>query len=178
MRPKQTKAELIAEVGALRERVAELEQQPLAHKRSNHLLRTFIDVLPHCGFSFDADGTVLEVLAGKNSPLHDDAPKLKGQALHDFLPQVDAEVLLAAIRGTIETGRKKSFEFEFSVLAGRRWFLAKTIAPKNGSTGRPTITCILEDITSKKVAENALKELQGELEQQTVAKQESEKRFP
>ena len=77
----------IAELEELRSRVDTPQSAPGRENRSTHLLRIFIDALPHYGFSFDADGRILEVLTGEK---HISARVLEGKLIREVVAAEDA----------------------------------------------------------------------------------------
>ena len=65
---KKTKAELIAENEAMSRRLQTLEDRPGQERRTNYLLRIFIDALTSFGFLFNADGRILQAITGDQNP--------------------------------------------------------------------------------------------------------------
>ena len=169
----RTKAELIAELEAMRHRMKTLEKRPGKENRSNYLLRIFIDSLPNFGFSFDADGRILQVLTG---PQLSETRVLEGRLLVDVLPQADAEELEAALRRTIETGEIQQFEFILSVMAGRRWYRVTTSLAPDQNGAEKIAVFLFQDITNEKLAEGVLKSAQLELETQKAERTNAEER--
>ena len=172
MGSKKTNAELIAEMGAMRHRLEALEKKKGNERRSNYLLRIFIDALPNFGFSFDAEIRILKVLTGSQIS---EAHALEGRFLAEVLPHEDAEHLENALRKTFETGEAQHFDFIMSILTGRRWYRVKSSLVANQDRDEKIAVLLFQDVTNEKLAEGVLKYAQLELAQQAEELRQSQK---
>ncbi len=170
---RQTKAQLIAELTMLRTRLDKLGQRPGGNKRKNHLLRLFIDSMPHFGFAIDGRGCFRQVLTGEKNVA---ARVLEGQLIREVLPADDAKVLQDAVRKTLKTGESQSFEFIMTVLAGRRWFEVHTAVIQSGNADGKLAVCLFQDITNLKLAEGVLRYAKVELVQKDQELRAAERR--
>ncbi len=171
MGSKKTKTELIAQNEAMRHRLETLEKRPGKERRSNYLLRIFIDALSNFGFSVDADGRILHVLTGGQVS---EARVLEGRFLADILPNTDAEELGSALRKTFETGEAWDFEFIISVMARRRWYWVKTALVPDQNGEEKIAVFLFGDVTNEKLAEGVLEYAQLELRENLATLRKSD----
>ena len=156
--------ELIAELHALRRRLAELEAEaaPAGYEArrldaAEHL-RAFIKALPGLALILDEEGRYVEVFTTQKQLLHAEAAQLRGRLLHELLPPEEADLFLSVIRRALETGEPQTLEYPLEVLGGRRWFEGRTAPmPETGSEKR-MVVWVSHDTTERKRAEEALRE--------------------
>ena len=169
----KTRAELIAENEVMRHRLETTEKRPGKERRSNNFLRIFIDALSKFGFSFDANGRILQVLTGGRFLAH----VLEGRLLTELLPQIDAEELGGALRKTFETREVQDFEFTLSVLTDRRWYRVKIYLGSDQTGEEKFVVFLFQDVTNEKLAEDVLKNDKMELAQQKAGRGKNEGQF-
>ena len=161
---KQTRAQLIAENQAMRHRLETLEKRPGKERRNNYLLRIFIDSIPNFGLSFNSDGQILQVITGSQ---HSESKVLEGRHIDDILPVDDIGAIKSALHQTIKTEQTQSFEFVFSMMAGRRWYRVRTFFANENNNRSVLVVFLFQDTTNEKLANGVLKLAQLELEQQS-----------
>lgn len=171
---RKTKPELIAELEAMRARLAAHEAPRGKEARSNYMLRIFIDAIPNFAFAFDRDGRVLKVISGNQNV---EARVLEGRSLTHIIPQQDAEELEKRLRRTFYTAEEEQFEFVLSVMAGRRWYQIKSSLVKDQHSGENIAVFLFNDVTNEKLAEGILAYTQIELEEHRTERLKSESRF-
>ncbi|MFC7173294.1 PAS domain-containing protein [Haloplanus litoreus] len=122
------------------------------------------DAFPDLGFVVDADGRILEALAGPQSATHlPDAPAaLSGRCVDGVFPAT----LAAATRGVLETGTERTVEYDLAAPSGTEWFEAR-VAPADGNLA----VIVSRRITDRKREHRDLRRQQSHLSQaQKVAR--------
>jgi PAS domain S-box-containing protein len=128
--------------------------------RSENRVRAIVNALPDLLFVIDADGRYLEIVTENPRLLFRDAADMLGRSFHDVLPTPVADVLLAAVRTTVETGTSQTVEYALEVASGPRWFEGRTSRLPGDSGEAPHVVFIARDITDRQRAD--------ELERQNV----------
>jgi len=134
----------------LEKRVNELtiSREQLQERESK--LRAFINALPNLSFVYDDEGRYLEILTNETELLLAKAEELKGCLLKDVMPADEADLMMAAIRRAIETGKTQVVEYKLPVLSGdEHWFEGRIASMGKFPDGRSRVVFIATDITER-----------------------------
>jgi PAS domain S-box-containing protein len=145
----------------LRERIerhaVELEDRVAARTaelaRSESRLAAIIGALPDLVFVVDGGGRYVEIVRSKEELLYRPSAEMKGRRFHDILPADVADVHLALVRRTLESGKSQSLEYALAVAAGERWFEGRTGVLGVHLDGQPAVVFVARDVTERKRAE-------------------------
>ncbi len=144
----------------LEQRVKELEQDAVQHKHTEKKLReresllaAFTNALPDISFISDEDGKYLKILTSQDDLLAKPFEEMQGRYVHEILPKESADEFLSVIRNTIETNKPQVHEYKLGVLAGEKWFQARTSPMKEKIEGKNAVVWLTHDITKHKKAE-------------------------
>ena len=143
-------------LGVIRD-VTERRRAEEALRASTSRLTALVRALPDLAFILDGDGVYREVVAAADERLLvRPAGELVGRGIRALMPGEPAERLLAALRGTVETGQPRIVEFPLSVPAGARWFEGRTqpLPPDFGPV--PMVLMVLRDVTERVLAAERL----------------------
>ena len=138
--------------------VTERRRAEDALRNSETRMRAVLDALPDLIFVVDEDGTYIEVLAEEEDLLYREARELKGRRMHDVLPPAMADLFLATVRATIETGNPQVVEYELEVNRGLSFFEGRTAPLEVATDGKRAVVCVARDMTAHKRALSALTE--------------------
>jgi len=124
---------------------------------------------PDLGFVVDAEGYLVEVLAGPTAETYlPDAPAaLSGRHLAEALSDPAGVSLAEATRRVLETGTERTVEFELSTPSGAEWFEARVAT----ADGARAVVVVARRSTERKRERRALERQQAHLSQaQEVAR--------
>ncbi len=134
------------ELYALRQRIAELEQE-CAH------LRNVFRMLKDLVLIVDRDGHCQDVLPASADITHILPSEIIEKNVHEFLPSHLVDLIRIGIDTVLTTQVSQSFEYTLKVLADERWFTAR-ISPYTSTAAVVTIT----DITEQHIQAQKLKQ--------------------
>jgi PAS domain S-box-containing protein len=140
----KTKSQLVAELAALRQRVARLEAEAAEYKRSEHTLRRYASAVQMSSDSLvitDLAGQILEVNATTLSMYGSDDPAdLVGQSAFALIAPEDGERALAGMAETLEKGLVRNREYRIICKDGstiRRALSGSAAISARGTRPRP-----------------------------------------
>jgi PAS domain S-box-containing protein len=159
----KAKPQLVAELAALRQRVARLEAQAAADKRTEPRLRRYASAVQMSSDSIvitDLTGQIIEVnettlrLYGS-----DDPADLIGQSAFELIAPEDRERALAGMTETLEKGLVRNREYRIICKDGRTMPVEMSVGIMRDAEGNPTgFVGISRDVTERKQAEAALRQ--------------------
>lgn len=126
--------------------------------------------LPDLLFELDADGRYLRVLSPKNEWLLQDPERLLGKTVREVMSPAAAEVVHQAMRDAEKLGAVWGRELELEVPAGNNWFEISVARKEVPEGARSSYILISRNVTSRKEAEQRLKQLNEELEMRVAAR--------
>ncbi len=136
---------------AMLERSLELSSQELL--RTNSEMRAIFQAIPDLLFRFDAGGKILDCKTGGTVDLYLPPEELLGKRIQDVPPEDVGKKFFEAVRRVQETKSLVSFEYSLA-LHGRESFYEARLLP----VLEDQIIAIVRNITSRRQAEEALKE--------------------
>ncbi|MBL8057885.1 MAG: response regulator [Anaerolineales bacterium] len=148
--------------------ITERQRAEAALRASTEQMQALVTSLDDLVFEFDAQGTYLNVWSGNDSLLAQPKADLLGRRIVDVLGEGPGRQYHDLIQRVLATGQPDSLEYELEVGAGPRWFLAR-VSPIPAAAG-PTqaVSMLVRDITERKQAEQAIHQLNAELEQRVA----------
>ena len=154
---------------AVARHAAELETEVATRtadlRRSENRVRAIVNALPDLLFVIDQDGRYVEIVTENPRLLFREARDMLGRTFAEVLPTPAAELLLATVRKTVETGANQTVEYALDVQSGSQWFEGRTSLLRAEPGAMPHVVFIARDITDRKRAD--------ELESQNVYLQEA-----
>lgn len=121
-------------------RVDELTRSQEQLSERERRLDAFIRALPNLSFIYNEEGRYLEVMASETSLLRAQADELVGRRINEVMPVQVADMMMDAIRRTIETGKTQIIEYKIQVLTGdERWFEGRTALMERDGTGSKVV---------------------------------------
>jgi PAS domain S-box-containing protein len=130
-------------------------------------LDTLRDACPDLGVVVDADGRILDVLAGPTAATHlpDDPASLSGHRLDDVFPESVAATLATVTRRVLETRDERTVEYDLETPSGTEWFEARLAADED------RVVIVARRITERRRERRTLRRQQSHLAQaQEVAR--------
>ena len=115
------------------------------HDMYENLLRSIADPF----FVIAEDGTYLDVFGGAERTLYDDATKLKGKRVSEFMDSDSAAFFMAQIHRTLESGALNNFEYQLGDDAGL-WFEVRLFPLQELYRGKRAVTALIVNITERK----------------------------
>lgn len=173
MGEKGTRAELLAEIAALRKRVADLiaaeaERQPFAEalRESEARYRRLVDVSPDAVVMADLEGRIVFASPQTVSLLGlSDEGELCGRAVADCVVESDRERLAANICRLAESGVRRGTEYTALRRDGSAVPVEVSSAVVPDAAGRPKgVMAVVRDISRRKAAAEALQQRHAELQ--------------
>lgn len=157
---RRTNQELIREVRALRQRIAELEasetRRELAEeeaRRRASVLQSIFQAFPDLCFRLGSDGTILDYNAGQTSYLYLPPETFMGKRMQEVLPPGVGRQFQDAIDQVLRSKSLVSIEYSLPMPGGERSYEARLLLiPEN------EIIVIVRDMTDRKEAERKLRE--------------------
>ena len=169
----QTQTELMAELTALRQRLAELENAEAAQQQAEAALRrrerefsTLVENAPDMIVRFDTDLRHLYCNAAVERQLGISARAFLGKASQDIAsrPAAQAEVITRSLRQVLETGAELEVEQSYATAFGLKHFQTR-IVPERDAQGRiESLLAITRDVTARRQAEAEIDTLNAELQ--------------
>jgi PAS domain S-box-containing protein len=177
------------EVAALRQRIAELEALEAERTRvetalrySEERYRVLYEDNPSMYFTVDTEGIVLSVNQFGAEQLGYTVSELVGQSVLNVFHQDDTEAVLQQLNACVQNPRQV-FHWEFRKIRkdGSLMWVKEVARAVRGSDDRVVALIVCEDITERKLAEEALRRAHDELErrvqERTAALHESREHF-
>jgi PAS domain S-box-containing protein len=119
--------------------------------------------IPDLLFEMDDTGRYLKVWTNQPDLLAAQRDHLLGHTVDAVLPPPAAATVMAALREAATTGHAQGQQISLPLPQGECWFEIST-ARKDISDGQPRFIMLSRDITERKTAETALRNLAAELE--------------
>jgi len=151
--------------------ITERKQTEESLRRVRDELRATLDTLPDLLFQTDRQGRYLSFHAPHAEELYVPPDQFLGKSVVEVLPPDAAEVIMAAIRETVETGRSDGRIYSLDMPEGRRWFELAMAIQDCSAEDDPRIFALVRNITARKEAEED--RLQFQEQMQHVQKLES-----
>lgn len=107
----------------------------------------------------DRDGTYLDVAPTNPALLFRPLKELRGRRIHDIFPRADADAFVEQIHRALELRQTIHYEYEIVIDGARTWFTA-AVTPISDTA----VLWVARDFTARKKAEDALREVNCELE--------------
>lgn len=163
--PSPSREELAREVTRLRQELARIrggaepgpEQPPPPGEPAALQLEKMFAALPDVVLSLDGEGRYLKVLARRDELLAARPEELEGKLIRDFLDPEAAELCLAVIAATIESGKEQTVEYRLETLEGWKWFEGRTAPLPEADGTIEKVLWIAREVTARKDAEEAVK---------------------
>ncbi|NIM49959.1 MAG: PAS domain S-box protein [Gemmatimonadales bacterium] len=153
----QTREELLAEVDALRRRVAALERglSPLqdAVQASEERLRILFAAVPDLIIRIRRDGTFLDFSPSTEFATYVPPDRFLGSKMRQLMPPEMADTVMQAIERALQFRTRETVEYELAEREGIRHYEARIVV-----SGPDEVVAIVRDITLRKSAESALRE--------------------
>lgn len=138
---------------------AERQQAEAALRKSEATKRQILQAIPDLIIWMDQEGTQLECLSGDATQDILGNQTGMGKNVYDVLPLPLAETRMHAVRTALMTGTMQLYEQEVFIAGTVQYEEVRVI-----SVGRDRVLVIIRNITDRKQAEVALKQLNQELE--------------
>ena len=151
----------------LRQKLDELEK---AHKElavSEARYRSLVENITEVILSLDASGNVIYISPGAQNLLGLAPERITGQKLTEFVHPGDRSALAASLEAAL-AGGVEFHEFRLLDKEGAIHWLRISSRPLMEAGQAVRLTCVMRDITARKQAENALRELNDKLEQRVA----------
>lgn len=153
----QTREELLAELDALRRRVAALESglSPLqdAVQASEERLRILFAAVPDLIIRIRRDGTFLDFSPSTEFTTYVPPDRFLGSKMRELMPPEMVDTVMGAIERALQFRTRETVEYELAEREGIRHYEARIVV-----SGPDEVVAIVRDITLRKRAENALRE--------------------
>jgi diguanylate cyclase (GGDEF)-like protein/PAS domain S-box-containing protein len=133
------------------------------------LLATVLNTVADPFIIISEDGVYLEVLGGTDRSLYDEATRLKGHNIHQFMEEDFANFFMDKILATFEMKRMHCFEYQLETESvqgtsrngprGMQWFEARVSPLQKKYEGKRAVVAQLINITERKKMQQRLKDL-------------------
>jgi PAS domain S-box-containing protein len=134
-------------------------QRPIDPARqSDARLEALIGCLDEIVFEFDVEGTFLNIWTTNEQLLYRPRHEMLGKRVDELIGEDFFRPFRPILRRVLETGCGEDLEYPLDVPSGRRWFLARVNRVPSSDGSRKTVCMIVRDVTSRKQAEEKLKE--------------------
>ena len=162
----KTKAELIAAIAALQERIASMEMlhDDCQHeadtlRESREMYRILLDESSDPIFTFYSDGTYRYVNKAFADGVGRKLEEIIGNKIWDVFSKDEADKRFAAVKWVFENGQVRVIEVRVPRPDGDRYYIT-TVKPILGESGEVlSVICISKDITVRKRMEEELRHL-------------------
>ena len=117
--------------------------------------------IPDLLLVLDEDGRYLEIVSPNQQRhlLYDEAVRLQGKRMHDVLPALKADRLLAFVREAIATNEPQEIEYTLKIGAEHRTFEGRAQALDLDLDGKRAVVMVTRDISARKAAEAEIQQL-------------------
>ncbi|MHB1417285.1 MAG: PAS domain-containing protein, partial [Chloroflexota bacterium] len=132
----------------LQHELAERRQAEESLRRTTAELEAIFQALPDLYFRLAADGTYLDVHAGRMADLFAPPGELLGKRVGDVLPPVAATVVMDAVEQVIQSNSPTSIEYSLLLPAGEQFFEARILPFGDGQ-----VITVSRNITARRRAE-------------------------
>jgi diguanylate cyclase (GGDEF)-like protein/PAS domain S-box-containing protein len=161
-----TRDKLIAELGALNQRLKDLETVDAERQRAVDALReteekyrVLLDESSDPIFMFAPDGTYRYVNRAFANGVARNLDEIINRKIWDVFPKDEADKRFAAVKWVVENGETKVIEVRVPRTDGDRYYIT-TVKPVKDDAGRVlTVICISKEITERKRMEDELRRL-------------------
>jgi diguanylate cyclase (GGDEF)-like protein/PAS domain S-box-containing protein len=159
----KTRAELLAEVDALRQRLTALAQADAEYRQAIDILRAskekyriLLDESSDPIFTFCPDGQYQYVNRAFADGVGKKLEDIIGKRIWDVFPQAEADKRFAVVKWVFENGKSREIEVRVPRPDGDRYYLttAKPILDEKQRT--TSVICISKEITERKAMEDQL----------------------
>lgn len=140
--------------------ITEHRQNEKALQESAARLRAIINAVPDMLLVLDQDGRHLEILSQPQLHPYADPNRLKGRAISDIIPEVNAKEIREAIGNTLSTRQPQSFEQEMQTRKGKRSFEVRIVPLEDLTLDNPSVVLLARDITQHRLTESSLRHAQ------------------
>jgi PAS domain S-box-containing protein len=164
-RRKNTKAELLEELGAMRQRLSELAEVEARRDQAEEMLRdsearfrSVLDICSDCIMEIDCEAKLLSAnrgLPGVPSEL------VAGESVYDYFPESHRQRLADHLARVIETAEEDLFEIRYSSRGGEMLSVEVRIGPVLQGGKLAALTLVSTDVTRRKKAEEVLREVEA-----------------
>ncbi|MBV1787958.1 PAS domain S-box protein [Marinobacterium sp. D7] len=152
-----------------------ITKRKLAEQTTRQLadeLQATLQAVPDLLFDLDEQGRYHQVWSSDDSLLATQKPTLLGRQVNDVLPPEAAQTVMQAIQAAIETGHAQGHQIRLDLPQGPCWFELSAAAKRSQTEGPKRVMMLSRDITSRRQAEDSLRQLNDELEQRVQSRTE------
>jgi PAS domain S-box-containing protein len=144
--------DLASKEGELRENYLELSRKEQALRVSEHRNAVILETIPDVMITMSRHGIFLNFRTRDTELLALPPDQIVGKNIRDSgIGKKFVEIMLLSIEKAINTGELQKYEYDLRLPHGLRSFEARIVAIDNNE-----VLCIIRDITSRKMAEEAL----------------------
>lgn len=118
--------------------------------------------LPDVAFIIDRDRTIVDVMTGNDSMLHQHQANFKGHSVESVFGKRNAEKFAELIAETISLGDSRHLEYELRILGITYWFEGRSSLIVDGETSQ--VLFLSRNVTDRKSVENHLEYLRRAME--------------
>jgi PAS domain S-box-containing protein len=139
--------------------ITEKRKTEKALTKSESELKSFVEALPDVAFIIDEDSKFVKVMTSNKtrSALYVKYGVIEGKHVIDLYPNRQAKIIKKAIKKTIQQSKLQIFEYTLKINGEEKFFEGRTSPMDFNIKGNRTIVLLSRDISSKKKAENFLK---------------------
>lgn len=159
--PVKDASDTLKEVVLLLEDVTRRKEAEEGIRRSEERHRALLEAIPDTLFMLSREGVFLDYKASKAFDPAFPPDTFLGRRIDDLLPEAVGRKALEAAEAAIRTGEIQRFEYALSLDAGKRDYEARMTAG-----GPDQVFCIVRDITERKAAEEGLRLLSRQVQEQ------------
>ncbi len=159
-------AELEEELKSVRRKAAESESAEKESRKAKNRLKALLDAMPDMVFDLDSEGRFLDHFTPDPSSLYADPKLFIGKNILEVIPGESGEKLISAFNKCLETSEKVTVEYSLQMPNGIQYFESSMIPVGSSDTKPKSVLSVVRDITTRKLAEEAVKK--SEYEKATV----------
>ncbi|MFC6674149.1 PAS domain-containing protein [Marinobacterium aestuariivivens] len=152
-----------------------ISQRKLAEQATQHLadeLQATLQAVPDLLFDLDEHGRYHQVWSSDDSLLATQKEALLGRCVNEVLPSDAAQIVMRAIGEASQTGHSQGHQIRLDLPQGPCWFELSAAAKRSETDGPKRVMMLSRDITSRRQAEDSLRQLNDELEQRVQSRTE------